>query len=189
MAESLVAMHSAALSTRAAISHAARPAASAARPKAVCSVAKKLSSQGKMMSGASLKSFAPAKPICRSRNATQVPTCTLSKADPAQPLSSQMTSGGWEVHKYGGTCVGSAERIKKGAQLIIDSPGDRKLLIVSAMGGVPKVTDLLLGVLAKASRRDETFNIELDALLEKHITTAGGTPRGRAPGEVPQGAP
>ena len=35
-----------------------------------------------------------------------------------------------------------------------------------------QVTDLLLGVLAKAASRDETFNVELDALLDKHITTA-----------------
>ena len=35
--------------------------------------------------------------------------------------------------------MGSAERIKNGAQLIIDAPGERKMLVVSAMGGVPKV--------------------------------------------------
>ena len=35
-----------------------------------------------------------------------------------------------------------------------------------------QVTDLLLGVLAKAANRDDTFNVELDALLKKHFTTA-----------------
>eukprot|EP00242_Pyramimonas_sp_CCMP2087_P015879 CAMPEP_0198211982 /NCGR_PEP_ID=MMETSP1445-20131203/25451_1 /TAXON_ID=36898 /ORGANISM="Pyramimonas sp., Strain CCMP2087" /LENGTH=873 /DNA_ID=CAMNT_0043886345 /DNA_START=316 /DNA_END=2937 /DNA_ORIENTATION=- len=115
--------------------------------------------------------MAVARVVPRSRKAAQVRAKAV--AEPlSEPLSEQLTVGGWQVDKFGGTCVGSAERIMKGAQLMIDSDAKRKLLVVSAMGGVPKVTDLLLGVLDKAAKRDPSFQIELDALLKKHITTA-----------------
>jgi len=55
---------------------------------------------------------------------------------------------------------------------MLDNTAANKLLVVSAMGGVPKVTDLLLGVIAKAVARDDTFKRELDALEEKHRKTA-----------------
>ena len=98
MAESLVAMNSA-LSTRTAVSHAVRPAASASRSKAVCSLAKKLPSQGKTLAGSSLKAIAPKRLISQSRKTTQVPTSKLATAVEEEPLSEQMTAGGWEVHK------------------------------------------------------------------------------------------
>mmetsp|Transcript_35708 Transcript_35708/g.43078 ORF Transcript_35708/g.43078 Transcript_35708/m.43078 type:complete len:928 (+) Transcript_35708:53-2836(+) len=80
----------------------------------------------------------------------------------------------WVVHKYGGTCVGSAERIKAGAELIINTTGkeDKKFLIVSAMGGKPKVTDMMLDVVAKAAGRDNTFLEDLGAIHVKHVQTA-----------------
>ena len=43
---------------------------------------------------------------------------------------SEQLSLEWVVHKFGGTCVGSAERIGKGAQLMIDNPAKNKLLVV-----------------------------------------------------------
>jgi hypothetical protein len=43
----------------------------------------------------------------------------------------------WVVHKFGGTCVGSAERIGKGAQLMIDNPAKNKLLVVRTPRSAP----------------------------------------------------
>jgi len=42
------------------------------------------------------------------------------------------------VHKFGGTCVGSAERIAAAARLIIELPAAQKMVVVSAMGAVEK---------------------------------------------------
>ena len=73
-----------------------------------------------------------------------------------------------QVHKFGGTCVAAAERIRDAAQLIVDEAAQCKLVVVSAMGSHPsspvKVTDLLLNMVAKASRQDQAFLIDLAAL-------------------------
>jgi len=73
-----------------------------------------------------------------------------------------------QVHKFGGTCVAAAERIKAAAQLIVDEAAEQKLVVVSAMGSHPsspvKVTDLLLNMVAKASKQDQAFLIDLAAL-------------------------
>lgn len=73
-----------------------------------------------------------------------------------------------QVHKFGGTCVAAAERIREAAQLIVDEPAQCKLVVVSAMGSHPsspvKVTDLLLNMVAKASQQDQAFLIDLAAL-------------------------
>lgn len=72
------------------------------------------------------------------------------------------------MHKFGGTCVSAAERIREAAQLIVDEPAQCKLVVVSAMGSHPsspvKVTDLLLNMVAKASQQDQAFLIDLAAL-------------------------
>ena len=73
-----------------------------------------------------------------------------------------------QVHKFGGTCVAAAERISEVAQLVVDDPAEQKLVVVSAMGSHPsspvKVTDLLLNMVAKASKQDQAFLIDLAAL-------------------------
>ena len=73
-----------------------------------------------------------------------------------------------QVHKFGGTCVAAAERIREAAQLIVDESAQCKLVVVSAMGSHPaspvKVTDLLLNMVAKASQQDQAFLIDLAAL-------------------------
>ena len=72
------------------------------------------------------------------------------------------------MHKFGGTCVAAAERIKAAAQLIVGEAAKQKLVVVSAMGSHPsspvKVTDLLLNMVAKASKQDQAFLIDLAAL-------------------------
>ena len=73
-----------------------------------------------------------------------------------------------QVHKFGGTCLATPERIREAANLILSGPAASTLVVVSAMGSHPssplKVTDLLLNMVAKASRQDQAFLIDLAAL-------------------------
>ena len=102
----------------------------------------------------------------------------------AEPAPAPAGSGGvdrgsgYEVHKFGGTCVGSAERISGCCDLLIDSAkgGVKTFGIVSAMGvankGEPKVTDCLINATDMASSRDPAYIEELVKLEHKHQTTA-----------------
>ncbi len=82
---------------------------------------------------------------------------------------------GSQVHKFGGTCVAAAERIKAAAQLVVEESAVQKLVVVSAMGSHPsspvKVTDLLLNMVAKASKQDQAFLIDLAALQVPQCST------------------
>lgn len=103
-------------------------------------------------------------------NAIAIDAPTLDKPDIC-PRGAQ-----WQVHKFGGTCVASADRIREAAQLICNDMAEQKVVVVSAMGSHPtsliKVTDVLLNMVAKASRQDEGFLLDLAAIQEKHIETA-----------------
>lgn len=81
----------------------------------------------------------------------------------------------WEVHKFGGTCVASPDRIRDVAQLMLKGDSQR-VMVVSAMGSHPsspvKVTDLLLNMVAKAAQQDEAFLLDLAALQQKHLDAA-----------------
>ncbi len=99
----------------------------------------------------------------------------------------------WQVHKFGGTSVASADCYKSAAKIVEDQLGIRDdasnatststssvdskkqelnlAVVVSAMGGKPKTTDLLLQSVEAAAKRDQE---EADKLLglvrEKHAT-------------------
>ncbi|XAR72382.1 Homoserine dehydrogenase [Bertholletia excelsa] len=75
----------------------------------------------------------------------------------------------WSVHKFGGTCVGSSQRIQDVAKIIINDDSERKLVVVSAMS---KVTDMMYDLIHKAQSRDNSYVTALDAVLEKHRLTA-----------------
>jgi len=102
----------------------------------------------------------------------------------AEPAPSPSAAGGvdrgsgFEVHKFGGTCVGSAERISGCCDLLIDSAkaGTKTFGIVSAMGvankGEPKVTDCLINATTMAANGDAAYLEELVKLEHKHQTTA-----------------
>lgn len=75
----------------------------------------------------------------------------------------------WSVHKFGGTCVGSSERIKNVADIILNDDSERKLVVVSAMS---KVTDMMYDLINRAQSRDESYVSALDAVLDKHRATA-----------------
>ncbi|CAK9201942.1 unnamed protein product [Sphagnum troendelagicum] len=75
----------------------------------------------------------------------------------------------WSVHKFGGTCVGSCERIQNVAKIILKDPSLRKAVVVSAMA---KVTDMMYDLLERAKSRDDTYLSALEKLHEKHKDTA-----------------
>eukprot|EP00986_Skeletonema_menzelii_P021305 scaffold34004_cov166-Skeletonema_menzelii.AAC.1 len=85
----------------------------------------------------------------------------------------------WQVHKFGGTSVADANCFLQVAHIIEDQldinndvlgPNAKHLaVVVSAMGGKPKVTDLLLGAVRHASMREhDKVDEQLDIVLEKH---------------------
>ena len=83
----------------------------------------------------------------------------------------------WIVHKLGGTCMGNADRIKLAAQLAIEeqtkSEDTSVMMVVSAMGGDPKVTDMLLNAIdAAASRQESKVNEYLEGIKFKHMDAA-----------------
>lgn len=75
----------------------------------------------------------------------------------------------WSIHKFGGTCVGSSERIKNVAEIIINDGSEGKLVVVSAMS---KVTDMMYDLIYKAQSRDDSYIAAADAVFEKHRLTA-----------------
>ena len=73
-----------------------------------------------------------------------------------------------KVLKFGGTSVGSPERIR-GVKKIIDSQGTPCLIVVSAFQGI---TDDLKHVSELASNRDDEYENLLDKLIVRHIDFA-----------------
>lgn len=73
------------------------------------------------------------------------------------------------VHKFGGTSVGSAERIKNVAQIVNGfGPHSRLGIVVSAMKGA---TDQLLGLVAKARSQDQSYLDDLKKVSDWHLRT------------------
>ncbi|CAM8912099.1 unnamed protein product [Rhodiola kirilowii] len=75
----------------------------------------------------------------------------------------------WSVHKFGGTCVGTPQRIKNVADIVLMDDSERKVVVVSAMS---KVTDMMYDLIDKAQSRNEAYVTALDGVLEKHRSTA-----------------
>ncbi|CAJ1962597.1 unnamed protein product [Cylindrotheca closterium] len=78
----------------------------------------------------------------------------------------------WQVHKFGGTSVANAQCFQQVASIVEEKAANPDLhicVVVSAMGGKPKVTDLLLNSVEAASQRDEAGVEEaLSFILDKH---------------------
>ncbi|CAI0556147.1 unnamed protein product [Linum tenue] len=75
----------------------------------------------------------------------------------------------WSVHKFGGTCVGTSQRIKNVADIIANDSSEGKFVVVSAMS---KVTDMMYDLINKAQSRDDSYVAAADAVFEKHKLTA-----------------
>jgi aspartokinase/homoserine dehydrogenase 1 len=104
----------------------------------------------------------------------------------------------WQVHKFGGTSVAHADCFRAAAKIVEDQLGvtvqqdsngnsssnsshstattttthpHNFAVVVSAMGGKPKVTDLLLNSVTAAAKRDlDQVERILQLLLDKHAT-------------------
>ncbi|TVU11194.1 hypothetical protein EJB05_44763 [Eragrostis curvula] len=75
----------------------------------------------------------------------------------------------WSVHKFGGTCMGTPQRIQSVADIVLGDSSERKLIIVSAMS---KVTDMMYNLVHKAQSRDDLYTIALEEVYEKHMAAA-----------------
>src|SRR4051794_18129634 len=69
--------------------------------------------------------------------------------------------------KFGGTSMGSAERIKVAARLTTERHAQRPVIVV--VSAMSKITDLLLDAMRKAEAGDETgLNAALQPLRDRH---------------------
>jgi len=71
------------------------------------------------------------------------------------------------VHKFGGTSVGSADCFAQVADIVSALEAPRVAVVVSAIGGKPKVTDLLISLLELAKQRRSAECDEILATLRK----------------------
>jgi aspartokinase/homoserine dehydrogenase 1 len=78
-------------------------------------------------------------------------------------------TGGWVVHKFGGSSVADAECIARVADIIESTPNPQVGVVLSACKGV---TDGLLQLVALAEARDPAASVRLQALEDKHIDLA-----------------
>ncbi len=77
-------------------------------------------------------------------------------------------SSPWVVHKFGGTSLADAERFRRVAAILRAEEGERKAIVVSAMG---KVTDALVELIEQARARDENYLERLEDLQTRHLRT------------------
>lgn len=75
-----------------------------------------------------------------------------------------------KVLKFGGTSVGSAESLQN-VKSIIEHQKGQVIVVVSALGGV---TNLLLEMTSKAHRQDDSYTLNLQQLLERHLSVIEG---------------
>jgi len=73
------------------------------------------------------------------------------------------------VLKFGGTSVGSAERILHAAAIVLKYGGEAPVVVTSAMSGV---TDSLLAAHASAASRDHDYRRQVLAIQERHRAAA-----------------
>lgn len=74
------------------------------------------------------------------------------------------------VMKFGGTSMGSAERIRAAADICQAEVGKRPILVV--VSAMSKVTDMLLDALRKAEGEDRhSLEASLEQLEQRHLTT------------------
>jgi len=91
-------------------------------------------------------------------------------------MTDEARAGRFFSRRFGGTCVGSAERISGVCDLLMKNDSPLTMGIVSAMGvankGEPKVTDCLINATDMAANRDGSYVEELTKLEDKHVSTA-----------------
>lgn len=78
----------------------------------------------------------------------------------------RMTKQPWIVHKFGGTSVANAERYRHVAKILSDRGQPKVAVVVSAMS---KVTDALIELVTLASKRDERWRTQHEALKARQL--------------------
>jgi bifunctional aspartokinase / homoserine dehydrogenase 1 len=85
----------------------------------------------------------------------------------------ELTRSTWIVHKFGGTSLGNADRIRTVADIMLQSAIDggadaKTFIVVSAVGGI---TDKLVRLVDAATSRDPDSHYleELEAVYEAHV--------------------
>ena len=92
----------------------------------------------------------------------------LPAQDDAEPSKHPSAAGQCRAHKFGGSSLADAGRIRHVAGLMLDADEDRQVVVVSAMQGV---TDALIG-LADAAAQGRNWQDALVALRQKHLDAA-----------------
>jgi len=75
----------------------------------------------------------------------------------------------WKIHKFGGSSLADADCFTRVAGLMIERPGDRIGVVVSAMGGM---TNALLDLASQAERDDGAYDAGLNAIGDRYAETA-----------------
>ena len=80
-----------------------------------------------------------------------------------------MAKDRWKIHKFGGSSLADADCFTRVAGLMIERPGDRIGVVVSAMGGM---TNALLDLASQAERDDGAYEAGLNAIGDRYAETA-----------------
>jgi bifunctional aspartokinase / homoserine dehydrogenase 1 len=87
----------------------------------------------------------------------------------AVPDSSPASDGRFVAHKFGGTSVADAARIKRVAEILLARSDARQAVVVSAMSGV---TDALIQLAHQSASRDPAWPESCAKLERQHVDTA-----------------
>ncbi len=78
-------------------------------------------------------------------------------------------SSQWDVHKFGGTSLASADHYRGVTKILRTEVSGRKAIVVSAMA---KVTDALIDLVELARKRVDGYRTSLESLKERHAKAA-----------------
>ena len=92
----------------------------------------------------------------------------LPQQDDADPSKHPAAAVRCRAHKFGGSSLANADRIRHVAGLMLETDEARQVVVVSAMQGV---TDALIGV-ADAAAQGRDWQDALEALRQKHLDAA-----------------
>lgn len=92
-----------------------------------------------------------------------------SQSQPVSPAHRALAADRWVVHKFGGSSVADAACFERVANILEAQPQKRLGVVLSACRGV---TDALLRLVALAEQQDESYQIEVQALRERHAAIA-----------------
>ncbi|TVT99251.1 hypothetical protein EJB05_55377, partial [Eragrostis curvula] len=119
--------------------------------------------------GSSLRISHLAEKLNKDASKNMLTPAAAVSVEQAQATSDLPKGDMWSVHKFGGTCMGTPQRIQNVADIVLRDPSERKLVVVSAMS---KVTDMMYNLVNKAQSRDDSYIAALDEVFEKHMAAA-----------------